>query len=219
MSIEKFQKNWAPAIISTLVIVCVVFSGIFIQERIENKNNANYSLDIYHDNIELAYEGARSELVATIDLVIRGIAPTTCMNGLAILKGCEKYNVDLFFVLAQGQLESHYGTKGLATKTNSVFNVFAYDGKSYAQINKNGKYSHPDLSIEPYLKLISTRYLVNGKTEIDLMSSYVDSDGHRYASNEQYEDSLLNIYNKFISNDTLQNAFKEYNKYKILSGN
>ena len=45
-------------------------------------------------------------------------------NGAKILIDvCQKYGLSIKFVLAQGQLESHFGTKGLARKTNSIFNV------------------------------------------------------------------------------------------------
>ena len=177
-----------------------------------------YAYHIQRDNIELMYEGARSDLVQCIDSTIRVYAPTTCMNGLEILRQCESHNIDLFFVLAQGHIESHFGTRGMALKTNSVFNVLAYDGKSYDKINPNGKYKHPDLSIQPYLKLLKTRYLVDGKTEMDLMLNYVDKDGHRYASSKEYETNLTNAYKRYTTSEPLAGKFLEYTKYKILTG-
>ena len=206
-------------IITTLVVLLFYLCIINPDTKSTAADEYNYSSQIYHDNIELMYEGARAELVENIDLVIRECAPSTCINGLAILRGCEKYDIDLFFVLAQGQLESHFGTKGMAAKTNSVFNVFAYDGHNYDKINKNGKYSHPDHSIEPYLQLLANDYMSNGKTEQDLMVEFTNVNGNRYASSESYETSLVNIYNTYINNETLMKAYQEYNKYKILSGN
>lgn len=214
---DFFKSGWFICIL--IVIVSILFINKYTQETSQDNEMSNYSVQIYHDNMDLMYEGARAELVRNIDLIIRENAPTTCVNGLAILKGCEKYDVDLFFVLAQGQLESHFGTKGMASKTNSVFNVFAYDGHDYNKINKKGKYSHPDQSIDPYLYLLVSRYMCDGKTEQDLMVSFVDGNGSRYASSESYESSLVNIYNTYINNETLMRSYQEYNKYKILSGN
>ena len=156
---QYFKENWAPAIIITLAVIVCCFGSIIVGKSEKNWRDRNYFVEIYRDNIELMYEGARADLVENIDFMIQEVAPTSCMNGLSLLRGCEEYDVDIFFVLAQAQLESHYGTRGLAARTNSVFNVFAYDGHDYDRINKNGKYQHPDLSIEPYLKLLKEKYL------------------------------------------------------------
>lgn len=216
-----FKKNLIPTVIISTMSVTFLLGVLFVDGyiKVPNMIGKSYVMKIYHDNATLAYEGARAELVSNIDSIIRKIAPSSCMNGIAILRGCEKYDVDLFFVLAQGQLESHYGTKGVARKTNSVFNVYAYDKLHTSKINKNGKYSHPDLSIEPYLRLLKNQYLSNGKTEKDLLINYVNIRGERYASNISYEDSLLSLYNKFLEDKVLQKSYDKYNKYKILSGN
>ena len=203
---------WIIGFISTLVI------GVVIALIATCPSSNDYPFRIQRDNMELMYEGARADLVQSIDSVMRSVAPTTCMNGLAVLRECEKYNIDVFFVLAQGHLESHFGTKGMALKTNSVFNVYAYDGRSYDKINSKGKYSHPDLSIEPYLKLLVQKYLVDGKTETDLMHNYVDVNGQRYASSKDYENNIAERYHKYVSDENLMNNYKKYTKYKILSG-
>ena len=210
----KNVSSWIPAVIVTLSVLVIVFTI----EIIKLSRTPDYPFRIQRDNMEIMYEGARADLVQSIDSVIHAVAPTTCMNGLAVLRECEKYNIDIFFVLAQGHLESHFGTKGMALKTNSVFNVYAYDGHDYEKINSKGKYSHPDLSIEPYLKLLSQRYLVDGKTEIDLMHSYVDVGGQRYASSKDYENNLTEKYHRYVSDENLMNNYKKYAKYKILSG-
>ena len=147
---SKLLEYFKNQILAPLLIGVVVVGCVFVITLI-NQPKKDYALEIYRDNTELMYEGTRASLVETIDSVIHSVAPATCLNGLAILRGCEKHNIDLFFVLAQGQLESMYGTRGMAQKTNSVFNVYAYDYHEYKQINRKGKYTHPDLSIEPYL--------------------------------------------------------------------
>lgn len=196
--------------------VCSIGIGIGLISK--NSNRDEHAFMIQRDNMELMYEGARADLVRTIDSTIRVYAPTTCLNGLEILRKCEEYDVDIFFVLAQGHVESHFGTKGMALKTNSVFNVFAYDGHSYEKINAKGKYKHPDLSLDPYLRLLRKRYLVDGKTEVDLMHNYVDADGQRYASSTEYENQMINKYQMYMSNERLMSCYKQYTKYKILSG-
>ena len=43
---------------------------------------------------------------------------------------CERYNIDIIFTLVQGEIESHFGTKGLGAKINNVFNVGVFDNKT-----------------------------------------------------------------------------------------
>lgn len=198
--------------------ICSVITIICCTLQFTIKPHKNYSLEIYESNLRLKYEQCKAELVEEIDFIISEVAPSTTMNGIEILNQCELNNIDLFFVLAQGHVESHYGTKGLAQKTNSVFNVFAYDGKGYKDICKKGKYSHPDLSIRPYMELLKKRYLVGGKTEMDLLDDYVDMNGNRYASSKTYESQLRNVYNSLKNNEKLNETYEKYLKYKILIG-
>ena len=80
-----------------------------------------------------------------------------------------KYNIDIKFVLAQGEVESHFGTKGMASKTNSVWNVGAFDGYDLKHIRT--KYNNPNQSIEPYLILLNKKYLIN-KIELDFKDCF-----------------------------------------------
>ena len=204
--------SWLIPVLLTLIMLGV---GIGLGFAVRNSNE--YAFKIQRENMELMYEGARAELVESIDSTIRIYAPTTCMNGLEILRQCEKYGVDVFFVLTQAHKESHFATKGMAAKTNSAFNVYAYDGYSFSKINKDGKFSHPDLSIEPYLKLLTSRYLID-KTEMDLLQNYVDVNGSRYATSTEYENDLAEIYQMYITNKKLMKTYQLYTKYKILAG-
>jgi flagellum-specific peptidoglycan hydrolase FlgJ len=140
------------------------------------------------------------------------------LNARILLEICEEYNIDIKFVLAQGHIESHFGTKGMALKTNSVFNVLAYDGKSYDQICKKGKYSHPDHSIRPYLELLANDYMVEGKSEYDLLDEFVNKNGDRYASAPDYESKLNNTFINIGDSTNIDELYKQYRKYQMLSG-
>lgn len=134
-------------------------------------------------------------LITEVDNYIKQVAPTSKLSGKIIVDNCLKYNIDIIFVLAQGQAESHFGTKGTAKYTNSVFNVGAYNGHSANTQRKNGfGFNHPDESVEPYILLLINNYLVN-KTTNDLLYNYVNKYNMRYASNPEYEKFLRNIYN------------------------
>ena len=154
---------------------------------------------------------ARNELANEVDNYIKTVAPTSLVNADYLVEGCKNYNVDLIFVLAQGTLESHFATKGVGGKINSIFNVCVYDNiKSGNGVSKNYRYSHPDDSIEPYLQLLRDSYLVDGKTESDLLINYVNKHGQRYATYPHYEKQMASIMKRIKTTtkiDSLQTAY------------
>ena len=86
-----------------------------------------------------------------------------------------------------------------ADKSAKVIRTFT-DGKTSEEIDNKYKFEYPNESIEPYLKLLATRYLVN-KTEEDLLKKFVDIDSKRYTSNPNYEIMVSEKY-KFITENT-----------------
>ena len=76
----------------------------------------------------------------------------------------------------------------------------AYDGYYYSNIMTIHKYSHPNMSIEPYLKLLYKKYLTY-EAEEGLLKNFVDHNGNRFASDKNYEERLRYKY-KYISNNT-----------------
>lgn len=168
------------------------------KHHIEKYDKYSYAYDCIKE-AELDYWDLKHQLSEEVQQYITSVAPASNLRGYALVEECERYDVDICFVLAQGEVESHFGTKGIASKTNSVFNVGAYDGLSSGEIAGNYKYNYPNESIEPYLKLLNTRYLV-GKVEQDLMKKYVDINGKRYASNQNYEVAISNKYEYICTN-------------------
>lgn len=195
------------------IVNCYIYIGKILSNRIENNN---YSCRVYRDKIELKYQQSKSQVVDEIDKYIKQVAPTSSLNAIALFELCETYDIDIKFALAQGHIESHFGTKGMARKTNSVFNVFAFDGQEYHKISRKGKYDHPDYSIEPYLKLLVNDYIIDNQTEYDLMTKFVNKDGKRYASDPLYENKLSKKF-EYISNNTIiDSLMSNYNMYKTI---
>lgn len=174
-------------------------------------NDYSYALDCVRE-AEIKYWGYKSDLVDEVQSYIDLIAPTSNLRGYAIVEECEKYNIDICFVLTQAEIESHFGTKGLGSKINNVFNVGVFDGKSISEIDKKYKPDHPNKSIRLYLELLTTNYLV-GKVEEDLMQNYVDKNGSRYASNPDYE-AMFSAKYKYICENTkikeIQSILRSY---------
>lgn len=202
-----------------ICIVCGIVAGIVLAVGIcYVMENRNHVIDVYRQRLELKYYGTKDTLVSAVDAYIQRIAPGSCLNGLTVVNECEKHDIDLAFVLAQGKVESHFGTKGIAGKTHSVFNVYSYDGKSADEIRSAGHaYDHPDESVEPYMKLLKVRYLNDGRTEMDLMDKYVNNEGNRYATDREYESKLISVYMDICSSTPIDELWGRLMKYKMLA--
>jgi flagellum-specific peptidoglycan hydrolase FlgJ len=219
---KEFIIKYKTFLTKTLIVcICLFICGIgykVIERKIEEYHLMNYPFEIMKHEAELAYNENKSELVNVVKAYIDSIAPTSSLNGYAIVEYCEKYDLDIKFVLAQGQIESHFGTTGMAIKTNSVFNVGAYDKLSVEQINGKFKYKHPDHSIEPYMKLLYKDYISGSKTELDLLNKYVNKSGKRYSSNPNYERDMLNLYSRINRVTKISELQGEMRRYKIILG-
>lgn len=209
---EKFRKVLKYVVLGLFfgLISFTVHTISTVKER--HYFEKNYVFEVYRQNLELDYYGAKDTLTDAIDSYIREVAPSSVMNGIAFVNKCDEHNMDLFFVIAQAQVESTFATKGLGQKMNSAFNVKAYDGKGSKHMDK---YHHPDESIEPYMMLVKKYYMSDSKTEMDLLDNYVDCNNKRYASNPNYESMMLYTYKKLV--DRYGKLYDEYLKYKTLS--
>ena len=189
---------------SLMFVTIPLTSSTFIGYTINTENDNENNIIEYTDSV-------KTQLITEVDTYINTIAPSSKLDGEIVVDKCCEYNVDIAFVLAQGQIESHFGTAGTARKTNSVFNVGAYDGYSATKQRANGfGFSHPNESVEPYLILLTNNYLVNGKTVNDLMYAYINHLGMRYASDTRYEYMLRSVYNKINSKTNINSLYNEY---------
>lgn len=203
------------AVVVVFGIVACASSYIFSKHHI----TSDYNYEIYRSRTELAMEGIKDDIVTEIDCYIDSIAPDSGLNGIKLFELCNKYGVDVRFAMAQAQVESHFGTKGMAAKTNIVWNVKTYDNRTLDDIRKhNDDFKHPDESIEPYLSLLVNSYFVDGKTEEDMFINFVNKDGKRYASNTNYENAMLSVYERINNETDLKRLLKEYRKYSIILG-
>ena len=187
------EKIMIPIILGIIVICKVV---LFVRDKTVHHDFEIDQLKEY----ELKYWETKAQLVDEVQNYINTVAPTSNLKACILVDACEKYNIEVKFALAQGEIESHFGTKGLASKTNSVWNVGAYDDHFYSKIMGTYNYSHPNESIEPYLKLLYEKYLTN-EVEEGLLRNFVYHNGNRFASDKNYEERLKYKY-KYIGNNT-----------------
>ena len=195
-----------------LMIAALAFIGWGIYQDIKiNALQANHNIEYEKYSYpydcmmeaELNYLESKTMLTREVQAYIDKVAPPSNVRGYAVVDECEKYGVDICFVLAQAEIESHFGTKGLGSKFNNVFNVDVHDKiKGKKDMNKKYIYQYPNQSIEPYLQLLTTKYLVN-KLESDLLIKYVDINGSRYATDIDYEAKLRSKYNSIVDNTNI----------------
>lgn len=213
----KMKLGIALMVIGSALSLFGVAMNFAVREDMEKLNNAPYRIQ-YEKEAELAYWDARYLLNREVQKYIDSVAPTSNLRAYDLIELVEQYNVDIKFVLAQGEIESHFGTKGIAARTNSVWNVGAYDGSSLGDIHDKHKFRHPNESIEPYLKLLTTKYLVDGKLEVDLMKSYTTKSGDRYATAKDYEVRLKAKYDSITDRTRIDALYEQLRYYAIRCG-
>lgn len=193
-----------------IILMAFAIINFFSIEQLKGHHMSKYDKYSYaYDCLkeaEITYWDYKCTLVNEVQNYITTVAPSSNLRGYAIVEECEKYNIDICFVLAQGEIESHFGTKGIASKLNCVFNVGIYDNKTAEEIESKYQFHCPNESIDPYLKLLTNRYLVN-KTEQDLMRKFVDIDGKRYASDTEYEVKISNKYKNIIETTQINECY------------
>ena len=166
----------------------------------------------YIRELHTSYQGVKSDLVDLTQHYIDSVAPNSGLRALILVENCEKYGIPITFTLAQGEIESHFGTKGLAYRTNSIWNVGAYDGHSFMDISH--KYPNPNDSVIPYLDLLANNYLP-GKTVEDLFDSFTDINGNRYASDKYYETKLKEKVKYITDKYQIDELQERLNYYKV----
>ena len=209
MTTERFRITLNSICISIVAIIAI-FAFIWAFPKSESREYDTATE--YMKELHVKYQGVKSDLVDATQNYIDSIAPNSNLRALILVEKCEKYKIPISFVLAQGELESKFGTTGLAYRTNSIWNVGAYD--NYGLENIKFKYNHPNDSVEPYLYLLKSNYL-NGKKIEDLFDSFTDINGNRYATDKYYESKLKTIYTHILTNHNIDSLQARLNYYKV----
>lgn len=162
-----------------------IFPGATAEELNTMLNSEIYYTFAVRDKLQ-------QELIEEVKSYIKFVSPDSKLDPKILVNLCQKHEIDITFVLAQGLLESRLGTAGRALSTHSVFGVGALDDGT---IRPGCIYKNVNESIEPYLILLKTQYLGETKTLKDLIkdNSFKTLTGYRYASLENYE-SILRTY-------------------------
>ena len=172
------------------------------QQETADKNNLIYIEDFVPTSIKK--DILQTELTAEVNRYITSKAPESKLSASLIVKHCLADSVDVILALTQCQLESNFGTLGRASKTNSAWNVGAWDNADHT---KSINYKSVNESIPVYTKLISKKY-----SAADPYKNFVDDKGRRYATDPDYEHKLLkqsNYIKSVTKIDSLQNRLNQ----------
>lgn len=211
----NFTRNNFTGVIkkATLIAVLLLFNVNVITPGA--KGDANTSVTMVPEltkeqlYVQTVKDKMRESLVNEVDRYIKSISPNAIISAEHIVKKCIEYETDIIFVLAQGLLESHFGTKGKASETNSVWNVGTYDNGTILYT-----YNTPDESIEPYLKLVNDKYLTNVSPKGDTIHKdishllqdrgYINYQGKRFASARGYENGMRKLMIKIDTRTSIK---------------
>lgn len=205
--------NIIISIVLTIIATISIMNWFSINKTKIRQPEYSFTYDCVKE-AELKYYETKSLLCDEVQKYILSVAPTSNVRGYAIVEECERFNVDIKFVLAQGEIESHFATKGLGYKLNNIFNVGMYDDFNESEIADRYKYDYPNQSIRPYLELLTRKYLVN-KLEADLMDKYVDTNGNRYASDVNYESKLKEKHTFILMHTKIDLLQKQMHNYAL----
>lgn len=200
-----FQRFLDFRIGKPLLRFLLILAFMFINNNGTNSEGGSGTAMNYAENIsqeELYIINFRdkisNDLYREVERYMNKTAPNSNMTSKILVNKCLYYDMDIVFVLAQGLLESHFGTKGKAARTNSVWNVGTYDDGTILY-----RYEHPDKSIDPYLKLLKDKYLINITAKGDTIykdlhhlvedRGYINYKGLRFASARGYENSMRKL--------------------------
>lgn len=122
---------------------------------------------------------------------------STKLKPETLVKASMETGFDLPFMMAVAHQESCFGATPRAKKTGSVFSEGLYDNGHNAK-----RYSDPNDSVYGFINLLNNDYLRDGKTLPDLLKpgNFVNYNGHRYASDSNYENKIKYLRNSIARN-------------------
>lgn len=211
---EKFMRsNRKTSIYIIIFFILFIFGSIkssSIDLTVFNKENIVNEIEkidsvkmdsIHKDSILTLKTQLKKELIDETEKWIKKKHPNSHQGipSYLVEVGLEK-DIDICFMMSQTQLETNYGQLGIGKMNSkkSLFGVYR-------------RFPNYHESIDYYSNLLLTSYLVNGKTENDLMKNYVNKNGKRYAENRKYESHLIKVYKEIVNMTNIQKLQIQYN--------
>ena len=192
-------------VIYMLICLSALFSFCYYSSACYSKNTNNETIIDSINRKEILKENLKNDLTNEVSTYILNNSrhtDTLFVTEISehIVNRALDNHIDICFILAQGHLETGFGSYGIGKSKKSIFGVYKHHN-NYIEC------------IDYYICLLRSNYLVN-KTEKQLMNNYVNKHGYRYAEDKKYEHWLKNYYskvNKSTSISELQSKYTDLN--------
>ena len=188
-------------VIYMLICLSALFSFGYCSSICSSKSS-NYEIVIDSiDKKEILKENLKNDLTNEVSTYILDNSRHTDTSFVIeisehIVNRALDNHIDICFILAQGHLETSFGSYGIGKSKKSIFGVYKHYN-SYTEC------------IDYYVYLLRSNYLVN-KTETQLMNNYVNKNGYRYAEDKKYEHKLKNYYSKVNKSTSISELQSKY---------
>ena len=174
-------------IIYMLMCLSALFSFCYYSSACYSKNTSNETIIDSINRKEILKENLKNDLTKEVRTYILDNSKHTDVSFVTeisehIVNRALDNRIDICFILAQGHLETSFGSLGIGKSKKSIFGVYK-NHRTYIEC------------IDYYIYLLRSNYLVN-KTEKQLMNNFVSKNGYRYAEDKKYEYKLKNYYFK-----------------------
>lgn len=136
-------------------------------------------------------ELSEQDIQGYINAKSKGPSPLSAKDYMEV---SAKYDVPVDILLAQGALESNFGTRGMAVGTKNVGNV----GNNGNTGKKTQMDSYRD-GLEKMASLLSRRYRPEDGDWSSLLDNFVNDKGYRYAEEEGYEEALMGLVSEIYA--------------------
>ncbi len=170
-----------------------------LKDSVEAYSEMNKRLDsIEQQTIKIAEmqntaNQLKDSLINEVDKYICSVAPRSKMTAHNIVNRCIETEYDISLLLSQAHLETRFGSCG-------SHNVFGIVGK---------RYKHPDHAVSDYIKLMTSKYIIN-RTPEELIRSNFSMENNRkakYAGNPNYGKEIGAIRKNIINNTVIHNIW------------
>lgn len=205
--VSKFIKLGGKHFVIPTVACCLAIVVSFHYGLVLINNQCDHEI-VEIDSCAINRQFVAQQLESEVSKYIEEYAPTSSMTSEAIVSKCLVKDYPISLLLAQAHIESHFGTKGRATKTNSVFGIGAYDDGTSKSF-----YESPDAAIDSYLDLMINYYLKDNPP-LEVLKRGLTRGQYRYASDPDYEWKLIRKMNQINSEYHIEKLQEIYNLLK-----